>query len=234
MKIAIDGPAAAGKTTLAKGISEKLGFRYVSTGALFRAVSLYLVRKGIDTGNKTLITDLTLIPDYFWGDNEHVTVRFTENGKMVIFIDGERLNEGELYTQEVGQMASDIGTIPEIRKLLLYKERSLAYMGDTVMEGRDITSVVLPDAELKIYLTATIGERSQRRYKELAMRQDREPDYTEIQTQLVQRDHQDMNRAESPLKRVSDAVYIDSTRMGAEEVLDKVLDLVAQRRQHMK
>lgn len=231
MKIAIDGPAAAGKTTLAKGLAKKLGFWYIDTGALFRAYSLYLLRSGIKSDEKRRISDLAKIPDYF---QNKVDVRFTESGKMKIFIEGKEVDDSELRTQEVGMMASDIGTISEVRHMLLRMERRLAYVGDKVMEGRDITSVVLPDAELKIYLTATIGERTQRRYKELTMRQGSEPDYEEIQTQLIQRDHQDMNREEAPLKRVIDAVYIDSTGMSADEVLDKVLDLIEQCRQHMK
>lgn len=227
MKIAIDGPAAAGKTTLAKGLARELDFWYIDTGALFRAYALYLLRNGITSKEKRRIADLALIPDYF---QNQIDIRFSPSGKMGIFIGGEKVNDGELRTQEVGMMASDIGTISEIRHMLLRVERGLAYTGDKVMEGRDITTTVLPDAELKIYLTADIDIRVLRRVKDLQARSDEPVLYEMVKEQLVTRDRQDMEREESPLRKADDAVLIDSTKMTADEVLQYVIKLVKKRR----
>lgn len=227
MKIAIDGPAAAGKTTLAKGLARELDFWYIDTGALFRAYALYLLRNGITSKEKRRIADLALIPDYF---QNQIDIRFSPSGKMGIFIGGEKVNDGELRTQEVGMMASDIGTISEIRHMLLRVERGLAYTGDRVMEGRDITTTVLPDAELKIYLTADIDIRVLRRVKDLQARSDEPVLYEMVKEQLVTRDRQDMEREESPLRKAGDAVLIDSTKMTADEVLQYAIKLVEERR----
>lgn len=227
MKIAIDGPAAAGKTTLAKGLARELDFWYIDTGALFRAYALYLLRNGITSKEKRRIADLALIPDYF---QNQIDIRFSPSGKMGIFIGGEKVNDGELRTQEVGMMASDIGTISEVRHMLLRVERGLAYAGDKVMEGRDITTTVLPDAELKIYLTADIDIRVLRRVKDLQARSDEPVLYEMVKEQLVTRDRQDMEREESPLRKADDAVLIDSTKMMADEVLQYVIKLVKERR----
>lgn len=227
MKIAIDGPAAAGKTTLAKGLAEKLDFWYIDTGSIYRAYALYLLRKGITSDEKRRIADLARIPDYF---QNQIDVRFSARGKMGIFIKGKKINDGELRTQEVGMMASDIGTISEVRHMLLRVERGLAYAGDKVMEGRDITTTVLPDAELKIYLTANIDVRVLRRVKDLQARTDEPVLYEMVKEQLVTRDRQDMEREESPLRKADDAVLIDSTKMTADEVLQYVIKLVKERR----
>lgn len=227
MKIAIDGPAAAGKTTLAKGLARELDFWYIDTGALFRAYALYLLRNGITSKEKRRIADLALIPDYF---QNQIDIRFSPSGKMGIFIGGEKVNDGELRTQEVGMMASDIGTISEIRHMLLRVERGIAYTGDKVMEGRDITTTVLPDAELKIYLTADIDIRVLRRVKDLQARSDEPVLYEMVKEQLVTRDRQDMEREESPLRKAGDAVLIDSTKMTADEVLQYAIKLVEERR----
>lgn len=227
MKIAIDGPAAAGKTTLAKGLARELDFWYIDTGALFRAYALYLLRNGITSKEKRRIADLALIPDYF---QNQIDIRFSPSGKMGIFIGGEKVNDGELRTQEVGMMASDIGTISEVRHMLLRVERGLAYAGDKVMEGRDITTTVLPDAELKIYLTADIDIRVLRRVKDLQARSNEPVLYEMVKEQLVTRDRQDMEREESPLRKADDAVLIDSTKMTADEVLQYVIKLVKERR----
>lgn len=227
MKIAIDGPAAAGKTTLAKGLARELDFWYIDTGALFRAYALYLLRNGITSKEKRRIADLALIPDYF---QNQIDIRFSPSGKMGIFIGGEKVNDGELRTQEVGMMASDIGTISEVRHMLLRVERGLAYAGDKVMEGRDITTTVLPDAELKIYLTANIDIRVLRRVKDLQARSNEPVLYEMVKEQLVTRDRQDMEREESPLRKADDAVLIDSTKMTADEVLQYVIKLVKERR----
>lgn len=223
MKIAIDGPAAAGKTTLAKNLADALGFKYIDTGALFRTVALFFLKNEIKADDKPRITNLCTSPDIF---KDKISIQFSWTGKMKIFICGEGVRDSELRTPEVSMMASDIGTIPEVRNMLLRKERKLADDGGIVMEGRDITTVVLPDADLKIYLTADIGTRTTRRLRQLEQQSKEDISYEDVRDQLMQRDHQDMNRDESPLKKAKDAVVIDSTRMSADYVLDHVLGLV--------
>lgn len=223
MKIAIDGPAAAGKTTLAKNLAEKLDFWYIDTGALFRAISVYLLRNGIIKDNRSQIIYLTKAPDLF---ENKITIRWTPSGKMNILIDGRKVSDKELRSPEVSMMASDIGVIPEVREMVLRKERALAYIGDIIMEGRDTTTVVLPDADLKIYLTADIGTRVTRRVNQLQQKSNEPVSYEMIRKQLLTRDYQDMNREYAPLKIADDAILVDSTGETAESILRHVSGLI--------
>lgn len=221
MKIAIDGPAAAGKTTLAKSLADMLDFWYMDTGALFRAISVFLLRNGIKASDRSQIIYLTKAPDLF---KNKITVRWTPSGKTNILIDGRKVPEKELRSSETSMMASDIGTIPEVRDMVLRKERAMAYMHDIIAEGRDTTTVVFPDADLKIYLTADIGTRATRRVNQLQQKSDEPVSYESIREQLIRRDHQDMNREYAPLRIADDAVMVDSTN----ETVDKILQLVGE------
>ena len=201
--IAIDGPAGAGKSTIAKTIAKKLEFIYVDTGAMYRAMALYFIRHEIDP-----------CPDI------HVSINY-EDGVQQVLLNGENVN-GLIRTEEVGNMASKTSAYKMVRATLLDLQRDLAKTANILMDGRDIGTNVLPNADLKIYLTASSKVRAERRYKEL-VEKGVEADFDKIEEDIIIRDRQDMEREIAPLKQAEDAVLVDSSDMTIEEVVDAIV-----------
>lgn len=210
--IAIDGPAGAGKSTIAKLVAKALGFIYVDTGAMYRAMALYLLRKGIDREDTAGIEKAC--------EDADISITF-KDGKQVVLLMGEDVND-HLRTEEVGNMASMSSVNPKVREKLVSLQQKLAAEKDVVMDGRDIGTVVLPDSPCKIYLTASSQVRAKRRYDELKEK-GQECDLEKIEADIIERDHRDMTRQHSPLKQADDATLIDSSYMTIEEVRDAIL-----------
>lgn len=210
--IAIDGPAGAGKSTIAKRVAKELSFIYVDTGAMYRAVALYLLKKGIDGNDSRAIADNCQMAE--------VSIRY-ENGEQIVILNGENVNP-YLRTEEVGNMASKSSANPAVRAHLLNLQRELAARNDVVMDGRDIGTTVLPDAQVKIYLTASVEIRAKRRYDEYLAKGEK-ADLEEIKKDIEIRDHQDMTREISPLRQADDAVLVDSSLMNIDEVVAAIL-----------
>ena len=210
--IAIDGPAGAGKSTIAKMVAKKLGFIYVDTGAMYRAMALYFIRNGIAGDDEAAITKAC--------EGIDVSIEY-ENGQQIVLLNGENVND-KIRTEEVSMMTSDTSKYPAVRSKLLDIQRNLAKVKDVIMDGRDIGTCVLPDAETKIYLTASSAERARRRYKEQVER-GIECDIEQIEKDIIARDEQDMNREISPLKQAEDAVLLDSSDMTIDEVVDEMI-----------
>lgn len=214
--IAIDGPAAAGKTTAAKKIAEKLECVYIDTGAMYRAFGLYCLRNGISTKDSAAVAAAC--------DNINIDVR--QNGAtQKIYLNGKDVT-GSIRTQEVGNAASDVGTVPEVRTKLVALQQKMAETADVVMEGRDICSSVLPGAQVKVFLTASVDVRAGRRYLELAGKGTVLP-LEKVKEDLIKRDYQDTHRDISPLMKVPGAVEIDSSGMTADDVVAKIILLTA-------
>ncbi len=211
--IAIDGPAGAGKSTIAKMVAKELGFIYVDTGAMYRAMALYLIRQGIDRDDTAAIEKAC--------EDADISISY-ENGKQVVLLMGENVNDF-LRTEEVGNMASSSSTVAAVRVKLVSLQQKLAAEKDVVMDGRDIGTVVLPDSKCKIYLTASSAVRARRRYDELTAKGEK-CDIEQIEKDIIERDHRDMTRANSPLKQADDAVLIDSSDMSIEEVKNAILE----------
>ncbi|SFR90244.1 (d)CMP kinase [Anaeromicropila populeti] len=212
--IAIDGPAGAGKSTIAKRIAKELGFIYVDTGAMYRAMGLYFQRKNIE--------DTVVIKrDCKEAD---ITILY-ENGEQQVILNGENVN-GFIRTEEAGKMASHVAKIKEVRFQLVELQRKLSKTSDVVMDGRDIGTHVLPNADLKIYLTASAYTRAERRYKEL-LEKGETCELEKIEEDIVARDEQDMNREFAPLRQAQDAVLIDSSDLTIDEVVKKIIYLYA-------
>lgn len=216
--LAIDGPAGAGKSTIAKAVSRELGWIYVDTGAMFRAVALFLLREGVKADDKEAVR--RAVP------GAEVTIRY-ENGEQQVLLNGENVS-GMIRTEEVGNMASACSVYPEVRERLLELQRSLAEREPVVMDGRDIGTVVLPDAETKVFLTASVRVRAMRRYKELTEK-GAVCDLKEIEKDIEERDYRDTHRETAPLARAEDAVLVDSSDMTAREVTDRLLSLVREK-----
>lgn len=216
--LAIDGPAGAGKSTIAKAVSRELGWIYVDTGAMFRAVALFLLREGVKANDKEAVR--RAVP------GAEVTIRY-ENGEQQVLLNGENVS-GMIRTEEVGNMASACSVYPEVRERLLELQRSLAEREPVVMDGRDIGTVVLPDAETKVFLTASVRVRAMRRYKELTEK-GAVCDLKEIEKDIEERDYRDTHRETAPLARAEDAVLVDSSDMTAREVTDRLLSLVREK-----
>ncbi len=216
--VSIDGPAGAGKSTIARELSKKLGVIYVDTGAMYRAMALYLIREGISSGDSEGISKKCETAD--------ISIRF-ENGEQQVVLNGENVN-GLIRTEEVGLMASFSSPNPDVRKKLVELQRKLASEKSVVMDGRDIGTVVLPDAKVKIYLTASSKVRAKRRFDELSAKGEK-CDMDQIEADIVKRDEQDMNRAISPLKQADDAILVDTSDMTIDEVQKKLMDIVSEK-----
>ena len=212
--IAIDGPAGAGKSTIAKAVARELGLIYVDTGAMYRAIGLYFLNKGICAEETEKI--LAALADI------DVSIRY-EDGVQKVILNGEDVTSN-LRREEVGNMASATSVIPEVRTKLVDLQRTLAKKADVIMDGRDIGTVVLPDARLKIFLTASVDTRAKRRFEELKKKGEN-PDYEAIKKDIEERDYRDTHRAASPLKKADDAIALDTSDMGIEEVVAEVLRL---------
>lgn len=216
--IAIDGPAGAGKSTIAKKIAKELGFIYVDTGAMYRAMAVYCLDNRVDVNNEKE-TGEALAP---------VDVKLEyDDGVLQIILNGNNIT-GRLRTEEAGNTASVIAVYPAVRAKLLDLQRKIAADNNAVMDGRDIGSFVLPDATLKIYLTASVETRAQRRYAELTEK-GVDADLKAIKEDIADRDYRDMNRAVSPLVKAEDAVLVDSSEMSIEEVASAIMDLFSEK-----
>lgn len=213
-QIAIDGPAGAGKSTIAKAVAKKLGYIYVDTGAMYRAMALYLLRRGIGSGETEEISRASA--------HAEITIRY-EDGVQQVILNGENVT-GLLRTEEVGNMASASSVNRDVRLKLVELQRELAARENVVMDGRDIGTYVLPEADVKVYLTASAACRAKRRYDELAAKGEA-CDLKAIEADIIERDERDMNREFAPLKRAEDAVFVDSSEMTIEEVTAKIISL---------
>lgn len=213
-QIAIDGPAGAGKSTIAKKVAKTKGFIYVDTGAMYRAMAYYLLTQGIDPENADDIEANCV--------NADITIGY-ENGEQVVMLNGENVN-GVIRNEEVGNMASSSSKNPKVRERLTILQKELAAKNNVVMDGRDIGTCVLPNADVKVYLTASAKVRAKRRYDELSAK-GVSCDIRQIEEDIIKRDEQDMNREIAPLKQAEDAVLVDSSDMTIEEVVQAILDL---------
>ena len=211
-QIAIDGPAGAGKSTIAKKVAKTKGFIYVDTGAMYRAMAYYLLMEKVNPENEKEIAKKC--------QGANITIRYVD-GEQVVLLNGENVN-GVLRTEEVGNMASTTSKNPKVRERLTQLQKELAAKNDVVMDGRDIGTCVLPNADVKIYLTASSAVRAKRRFDELTAKGE-SCDIKKIEEDIVKRDHQDMNREIAPLKQAEDAYLVDSSYMTIEEVVQKIL-----------
>ena len=211
--IAIDGPAGAGKSTIAREAARSLGFLYVDTGAMYRAIALHLLRNHVEVEQTDKIEELLA----------DMTIRIAySGGEQQIILNGENVTS-QLRKEEVGNMASRSAANPKVREKLLQLQRDIARDNDVIMDGRDIGTFVLPNADVKVYLTASVEERANRRYLELKEK-GLDADMAKIEEDIRTRDFQDMNRTIAPLKQAEDAVVIDSSRMSIPEVMDRIVD----------
>ena len=215
INIAIDGPAGAGKSTVAKKLAEDYGYIYVDTGAMYRAMALYFLRQGIDSRDEAAIGRAC--------ETVSISLEY-ENGVQQVYLNGENVSS-ELRTEAVGNMASNTSVYAPVRKKLVELQRELAGRRDVVMDGRDIGTAVLPDATLKVYLTASSRVRAGRRYKELTERGEK-CSLEAIEQDIIERDYRDMHRELSPLKQAEDAVLLDTSELNFEEVMREMEKLV--------
>ena len=213
-QIAIDGPAGAGKSTIAKKVAKTKGFIYVDTGAMYRAMAYYLLAEKVNPENAKEIEDKCQGAD--------ITIQYV-GGEQVVLLNGANVN-GVLRTEEVGNMASTPSKNPKVRERLTQLQKELAAKNDVVMDGRDIGTCVLPNADVKIYLTASSAVRAKRRFDELTAKGE-SCDIKKIEEDIVKRDQQDMSREIAPLKQAEDAHLVDSSYMTIEEVVQKILSL---------
>lgn len=216
--IAIDGPAGAGKSTIAKQIAKKLGIIYVDTGAMYRAMALHLIRKGITSQNTDKISEACKDAD--------ITIEY-EAGEQLVILNGENVN-GCIRTEEVGNMASVGAANKDVRLKLVELQRELAKKADVIMDGRDIGTYVLPNADLKIFLTASSEVRAKRRFDELTAK-GVDCNIKEIEKDIIERDRRDSTREFAPLKQADDAVLVDSSDLTAQEVAVKIIELADKR-----
>ncbi len=214
MNVAIDGPAGAGKSTIAKLCAKKMNLVYVDTGAMYRAVALYLLESGIDVNDPSEVADKCAGAD--------VDIKY-EDGIQNVYLNGINVT-GRLREEAVGNTASVTSAVPEVRKQIFALQRGLADRGGVIMDGRDIGTVVMPDADVKIYLTASSEVRARRRVLELEAKGEK-PDFEEVKRDIEERDYRDMHREISPLKQADDAVLVDTSDMSIEEVTDRICDL---------
>lgn len=216
--IAIDGPAGAGKSTAAKEAARQLGFVYVDTGAMYRTIALYFIRNGVDTGSGTDVKTAL--------DGIKIGVGY-KDGAQRMLLNGEDVSD-VIRTEEVSAQASVVAAIPAVREKLLDLQRDLAKQSDVIMDGRDIGTNILPDAQLKIYLTASVDERARRRYLELtAAGEDCSLD--DIKKEIADRDYRDMHRETAPLRQAEDAVLLDTSDMNLDQVCEKIVALARER-----
>ena len=216
--IAIDGPAGAGKSTIAKIVAKELGFIYVDTGAMYRTMALACHREGISAKEHEKVAEKCESVDVSLG---------YEDGTQKVFLNGEDVST-LIRQEEIGNMTSAIAVYPEVRKILVEMQKKLAKENNVVMDGRDIGTYVLPNAELKIFLTADVDERARRRYKELIEKK-AETNFESVREEILFRDKNDSERDFAPLKQADDAVLLDTTNMSIDEVINKILSLVEEK-----
>lgn len=219
INIAIDGPSGAGKSTLAKRLAKELGFLYVDTGAMYRTIALYCARKGIDRGDADAVT--AQLP------NISMDLTYGEDGTQQVILNGENVS-GYIRTPEISMYTSAVSAIPAVRAFLLETQRNLGRTKNILMDGRDIGTVVLPDANIKIFLTAAPEARAQRRFLELQEKGETVT-YEEVLADVIQRDKNDSTRAVAPLKQAEDAVRVDTTECDLEESYQRLLRTIKER-----
>ena len=212
--VAIDGPAGAGKSTIAKLVAKEKGYIYVDTGAMYRGLAIHFLDKGIKPGETDKVIEAC--------KDAEVTIAY-EDGVQHVYLNGTDISS-RLRNEEVGNMASVTSAIPEVRKKLLELQQNLAKTQNVIMDGIDIGSCVLPDADVKVYLTASVETRAKRRYQELQEKGE-DCNLEEIAHDIEERDHRDMTREIAPLKQAEDAVLIDSSDMTIDEVVKAIVDL---------
>lgn len=218
INVAIDGPAGAGKSSVAKIVSKKLNYIYVDTGALYRSVGLYCILNGFDTKNTELVIKSLL--------NIKIRLSFI-NGEQHVFLNDNDVSE-DIRTPEASMAASDVSSVPEVRKYLFNLQKDIAEQNDCVMDGRDIGTVVLPNAQIKIFLTASPESRANRRFKEL-IEKGIDASFDEILDDINKRDYQDSHREIAPLKPAEDAIYFDNSNYNLEESAQYIINIIRER-----
>lgn len=213
--VAIDGPAGAGKSSIARAAAKELGFIYVDTGALYRAVGVYGLRNGVDNKNADAVA--SMLP------NISVELKF-QDGVQHVYLNGEDVSE-EIRTPPASMAASDVSAVPAVRQFLFDLQRDIAAKNDCIMDGRDIGTVVLPNAQVKIFLTASPEARAMRRYKELQEKGAKDT-YEEVLADLLQRDYNDSHRAVAPLKPAEDSITVDNSGLSLEDSIEQVLSVI--------
>lgn len=216
LQIAIDGPSGAGKSTMAKILSKRLGIMYLDTGAMYRALALKAIRSGIDTHDREKISSLLHDSD--------ISIEF-EDGNQKVLLDGEDVSD-KIRTDEVSMGASAVSAIPDVRLMLVELQQNIASDNPVVMDGRDIGTHVLPNAQVKIFLTASASERALRRYNEQREKGILRKSLEELEKEIKIRDHNDSNRSESPLRQAEDAILLDTSNLTIEESVEKILEIV--------
>ena len=214
ISVAIDGPAGAGKSSVSKAAAKKLGYAYIDTGAVYRSVALYAIEKGIIDDSDKIISEL---------DNIDIRIKYFDDAQH-IFLNGRDVSE-EIRENDVSSGASRVAVIPEVRKKLVALQQEMARNDNVIMDGRDICSYVLPNAQVKIFLTASVDSRAERRYKEM-IEKGMECDIEQLRMDIEARDKNDSQRAASPLRQAPDAVLLDTTRLSFDESVSAVLKLV--------
>ena len=213
--IAIDGPAGAGKSTIAKSVAKKLQYIYVDTGAMYRAMAIYFIKNKIDPTDEFAINKAC--------ENVNIMIEYL-NGEQQVILNNENITS-ILRNEEVGKIASKTSIYAKVRTKLVEIQRELAKTTDVIMDGRDIGTTVLPNANVKIYLTASVEARASRRYKELEEKGEC-PDYNVIKRDIENRDYQDMNRENSPLRQADDAVLVDSSDIDLNETIEMIIEII--------
>lgn len=217
--IAIDGPAGAGKSTIARKVAAELGFVYVDTGAMYRAMAYYFLQHGISSEDQQAVE--AACPDI------RVTIEY-QDGEQQVLLNGENVN-AYIRTEQVSLMTSKVSQYPKVREKLVSLQKQLAAEQNVIMDGRDIGTCVLPDADAKIYLTASVRERATRRYKE-QIEKGMQADLSEIEADIEKRDYQDMHREVSPLCQAEDAVLVDSSDMTIGEVVEEIIRIFEEKK----
>lgn len=218
INIAIDGPAGAGKSTIAKQIAKNMGYIYVDTGAMYRTLAIHFIRNMVAVDDAQKMSSLC--------DDVSVEIKYVDNVQR-LYLNGEDVT-GLLRTEEVGNMASACAVNPDVRSKLTVIQKEMAKTTDLVMDGRDIGTAVLPDADVKIFLTASVAVRAERRYKEL-IEKGLEPDMEKIKADIEERDYRDSHREHSPLKQAEDAILVDSSDMTIEQVVAYIQKIIGEK-----
>lgn len=222
ISIAIDGPSGAGKSTVAKKCAERFGFRYVDTGAIYRTIGLAAFNRGIDTKDSTAV--VAILPEL---DIDLIYNDDNDDGEQRMILNGSDVSE-EIRRPEISMCASNVSAISAVRDYLTDMQRNMAKRYDVIMDGRDIGTVILPNADVKVFLTASAEARADRRYREL-VKKGSALSYDEILSDMELRDEQDTKRAAAPLKAAEDAVYLDTSSMSFEESVDAVAKLIVEK-----
>lgn len=217
--VAIDGPGGAGKSTIARTVAQELGILYVDTGAIYRTVGYHVFLRGSDPRDTAAVIDL--LPQ------TRIDISYGEDGLQRMYLNGEDVSEA-IRQQEISMYASCISALPQVRDFLMEMQRSFARCRSVVMDGRDIGTVVLPDAAVKVFLTADLEERAKRRFKELVSR-GTSPDFDQLLEEMRQRDYNDIHRSTAPLKAAADAVIVDTTHMTFQESCCAIINIIKER-----